>query len=302
MSNVSSVLYDIPGPVTKRRQRLWSVLAGLLILAVIGAGLFAMYRNGVFDERWLVLIDPPNVRGLDSTASDVWVNSLIMTGLVQGTLAAAGLAMPIAAVVALILVVLRTSTMRAVSIPAKVVIEIARGLPVLVLMLFGFFVFNFSGYLSVAFGLIVYNAAILAEILRAGLASIAKGQGEAGMAIGLTWFQNFFIVTLPQAVRVMMPSIIAQLVVLLKDTSIGFIVGYYELLRSGQVNWNFFGNETRLPFFVAVLAIYLVVNFTLTRVAIGVEARLRKRGQKVEMPTAVAATVNPKAGAGRTPG
>lgn len=294
MSNVSSVLYDIPGPVTKRRQRLWSVVAGLAILAVLGAGLFAMYRNGIFDERWLVLIDPPNVRGLDSTAADVWWNSLIMTGLIQGTLAAAALAMPIAGIAALILVVLRTSTKKAVSIPAKVLIEISRGLPVLVLMLFGLFVFNFSAYVSVAFGLIVYNAAILAEILRAGLASIAKGQGEAGMAIGLSWFQNFFIVTLPQAIRVMMPSLIAQLVVLLKDTSIGFIVGYTELLRTGQVNWNFFGNETRLPFFVAVLAIYLVLNFSITRVATYVEARLRERGQRVTLPGGIAATINPR--------
>lgn len=294
MSNVSSVLYDIPGPITKRRQRIWSIVAGLLIAAVVGAGLFAMHRNGVFDERWLVLLDPPSIRGLDSTASDVWVNSLIVSGLMQGTLAAAGLAMPIAAVVALILVILRTSTKRSVSIPAKVLIEIARGLPVLVLMLFGLFVFNFSAYVSVAFGLIVYNSAILAEILRAGLASIAKGQGEAGMAIGLTWFQNFFIITLPQAIRVMLPSLIAQLVVLLKDTSIGFIVGYSELLRAGQVNWNFFGNETRLPFFVAVLAIYLVINFSITRLATYVEARLRHRGQRAKLPGGIAATTNPK--------
>ncbi|MGC0251070.1 amino acid ABC transporter permease [Pseudactinotalea sp. Z1748] len=294
MSNVSSVLYDIPGPVTKRRQRRWSVVAGLAIFAVLGAGLFAMYRNGVFDERWMVLIDPPNVRGLNSTAADVWWNSLIMTGLIQGTLAAAGLAMPIAGLVALILVVLRTSTKKAVSVPAKVLIEVSRGLPVLVLMLFGLFVFNFSAYVSVAFGLIVYNAAILAEILRAGLASIAKGQGEAGMAIGLSWFQNFFIITLPQAIRVMMPSLIAQLVVLLKDTSIGFIVGYTELLRTGQVNWNFFGNETRLPFFVAVLAIYLVLNFSLTRIATFVEKRLRERGQRATLPGGIAATLNPR--------
>lgn len=286
MSSVSSVLYDTPGPVTRRRQRIWSAVAGLIILGLLGAGLFAMYRNGIFDERWRVLIDPPG----NFTAADVWGNSLIMRGLVMGTLRAAGVAMPIAAVIALVLVVLRTSTLRAVSTPAKVIIEIARGLPVLVLMLIGNLVLGYSAYGAVVFGLVVYNSAILAEILRAGLASISKGQGEAGMAIGLSWFQNFFIIRLPQAIRVMMPSLIAQLVVLLKDTSIGFIVGYHELLRAGQLNWNFFGNETRIVFWVAMLAIYLVVNFSLTKLATYTETRLRERGQRVKAPTAISAT------------
>lgn len=277
MSNVSTVLYDVPGPVTRRRQRLLSAVAGLLILAVLAWGLSTMYRNGIFNDRWLVLVDPPRGQSVEN----VWWDSLLWGGLIQGTLKAAALAMPLAGVLALLLVIVRTAPRRAVRTPATGLIELFRGLPVLVLMMFGYFVLGFSPFSSVVFGLVIYNAAIVAEILRAGLSSLAKGQGEAGLAIGLTWFQNFFIIMLPQAIRVMLPSLIAQLVVLLKDTSIGFIIAYHELLRASQLNYNFFGNESRLPFFVATLAIYLTLNITLTRVAILVERRLRQRGQKV---------------------
>jgi len=291
--STSTVLYDAPGPVTRRRQRLLSALAGLIILAIIGAGLYAMYRNGVFNDRWQVLVDPP--RG--QTAQNVWWDSLLWGGLVEGTLRAAALAMPLAGILALVLVMLRTAPRRGIRTPATGVIEIFRGLPVLVLMLFGQFVLDFDPYVAVVFGLVIYNAAIVAEILRAGLASLAKGQGEAGLAIGLSWFQNFFIIMLPQAIRVMMPSLIAQLVVLLKDTSIGFIIAYPELLRAFQLNYSFFGNESRLPLFVATLAIYLTMNFTLTRLAIYVERRLRQRGRRAEVPSRLATAVgHPTAG------
>ncbi|PYF99862.1 amino acid ABC transporter membrane protein 2, PAAT family [Georgenia satyanarayanai] len=289
MNDVSTVLYDAPGPVTRRRQRLLSALAGLLILAVLAWGLYAMYRNDIFNDRWLVLVDPP--RG--QTVENVWWDSLLWGGLIQGTLKAAALAMPLAGLLALVLVILRTTPRRAVRTPTTGLIELFRGLPVLVLMMFGYFVFDFSPFTSVVFGLVIYNGAIVAEILRAGLSSLAKGQGEAGSAIGLSWFQNFFIIMLPQAVRVMLPSLIAQLVVLLKDTSIGFIIAYHELLRASQINYNFFGNESRLPFFVAALGIYLTLNFTLTRLAIVVERRLRQRGQRVGKPGRQAAARNP---------
>ena len=287
--STSTVLYDAPGPVTKRRQRLLSALAGVVILAIFAWGIYAMYRNNIFNDRWLVLFDPPR----NQTAKNVWWDSLIYGGLIKGTLRAAALAMPLAGILALILVMLRTTPKKAIRTPATGVIEIFRGLPVLVLMMFGLFVFGFSPFVSVVFGLVIYNAAIVAEILRAGLASLAKGQGEAGLAVGLTWFQNFFIIMLPQAVRVMLPSLIAQLVVLLKDTSIGFIIAYPELLRAFQLNYNFFGHESRLPLFLATLGIYLTLNFTLTRTAITVERRLRQRGQKVGTTAVVPPSVTP---------
>jgi len=123
------------------------------------------------------------------------------------------------------------------------------------------------------FGLAVYNMATIAEILRAGLAALPKGQAEAAHAIGLNRRQTLFSVLLPQAVRIMLPSLISQLVVLLKDSSLGFLIGYAELLRSIQNDSNFFGNQYYVALFVAGAGVYLVVNITLSRVAVWLQRR-----------------------------
>lgn len=287
--STSSVLYDAPGPIALRRQRILSMAIGLVIAIVVAVAAIAMYRNNIFNDRWLVLVDPP--RG--QTVVNVWWDSLLIRGLVEGTLKAALLAIPLSAALALFLAILRTSRRRLVSAPTKWIIELLRGLPVLIMMLFGLIALGLSSLWAVVFGLVLYNAAVFAEILRAGLASLAKGQGEAGIAIGLTTWQNLRIIMLPQAIRVMLPSLISQLIVLVKDTSIGFIVGYPELLRAYQLNYSFFGNEARLPLFVATLFIFLVVNISLSRLAVVAERRLSTRGQKVKLPTAVAVAVDP---------
>ena len=123
------------------------------------------------------------------------------------------------------------------------------------------------------FGLVLYNAAVMAEILRAGLAALPKGQVEAGTAIGLTRWQTLRIIQFPQVIRLMLPSLISQLVVLLKDSSLGFIVGYPELLRTMQLNYSFFGDRYRFPLFIVVLSIYLIVNLTLSRLAVALQRR-----------------------------
>ena len=123
------------------------------------------------------------------------------------------------------------------------------------------------------FGLVLYNGAIVAEILRAGIVSLPKGQTEAAYAIGLTRTQTLFTITLPQAVRRMLPSLVSQLVVLNKDTSLGYIVGYAELLRRLQTNTQFFGQRYWFQFFVVGAAVYIAVNFTLSRLAVWLERR-----------------------------
>ena len=124
------------------------------------------------------------------------------------------------------LCLLRISLIAWIRIPTQVVLEFLRGMPVVLMMLFVLLVFGTSSFMAVVAGLVLYNAAIFAEILRAGIQSLPKGQREAGLAIGLTSFQSRMLIELPQAVRRMMPSLVAQLVVLLKDTSLGYIVAY----------------------------------------------------------------------------
>jgi len=261
-----SVLYDEPGPKTLRRERIASIVVAVLLLA-LGAYLLAgMINRGLFDDRWLVFIDPPK----GQTAFDVW--TALLRGL-RATLTAAVVAAPTAFIAAFILTTLRASGSRWVGRPVVVLIEFLRGMPVLLMMFFGLLALGLSAFWAVVFGLVLYNAAVMAEILRAGLAALPKGQVEAGTAIGLTRWQTLRIIQFPQVIRLMLPSLISQLVVLLKDSSLGFIVGYPELLRTMQLNYSFFGDRYRFPLFIVVLLIYLIVNLTLSRLAVALQRR-----------------------------
>lgn len=261
-----SVLYDEPGPRTLRRERFASVTAALVVLAGAVYVVAGMVEDGLFDDRWLIFTDPPK----GQAAADVWAS--LGRGL-RATLAAAAVAAPAALALALALTTLRVSGPRWAGRSVMVLIEFLRGMPVLLMMFFGLLAFGLPAFGAVVFGLVLYNAAVVAEILRAGLAALPRGQLEAGTAIGLTRWQTLRIIQFPQVVRLMLPSLISQFVVLLKDSSLGFIVGYPELLRTMQLNYSFFGDRYRFPLFVVVLVVYLAVNISLSRLAVALERR-----------------------------
>lgn len=272
-----SVLYDAPGPRTRRREAVGSAVGALVLLGLVAAGVWYAAGRGVFAaDRWDVLYDPPK----DQTASAVW-QSLLVRGL-GATLRAAAVAAPLAVVLGVLLAVWRTARRRWLRWPAVGVIELFRGLPVLLGMFFGLLAFRWPAFQAVVFGLVVYNMAIIAEIVRAGLAALPKGQAEAAHAVGLTDAQTLRLVLLPQALRNMSPSLVAQLVVLLKDSSLGFIVGYAELLKAIQNNAQFFGNAYVVALFAAGAGTYLVVNISLSRLAM----RLQRRGRRAGAPSA----------------
>ena len=286
---MSTVLYDEPGPVARRRERFGSVVGGLLVVALLVLAFRYADDRGLFGaDRWDVLYDPPK----NQSAEAVWT-SMVVRGL-GATLRAAVVAAPLALVLGLLLAMWRTTRIAWLRAPATVVIELFRGLPVLLMMLFGLLGFGWDAFAAVVFGLTVYNMAIIAEILRAGLASLPKGQTEAAYAIGLSRWQTLLLVQLPQAVRTMLPSLIAQLVVLLKDSSLGFIVGYPELLKAMQNNAQYFGQKYYVALFVVGAGIYLVVNISLTRLAVW---RQRRGGSKTagkvdRDPTVTTVTAN----------
>jgi glutamate transport system permease protein len=164
-------------------------------------------------------------------------------------------------------------------------------MPVLLMMLFVLLVFSTGTYWAGVSALAVYNGAIIGEALRAGIQSLPKGQREAGLSIGLTPVATRFLIEFPQAFRQMLPIIIAQLVVLLKDTSLAYIVGYTELLRIGVHHLsNTVGNRYFFSLFFVVLALYLAMNLTLSWIA---RLVARKSGPKL-------GTLTP--GAPRVPG
>ncbi|MCA4132374.1 amino acid ABC transporter permease [Arthrobacter sp. M4] len=282
---MSSVLYDVPGPKARLYSFFGSVAGTLVILGVLAIAVFTLAQQGIFDaNRWEIFYG--------TEAPDVW--NLILQGL-GATLAAAAVSAVIAFPLGVALCLLRISLVPWIRVPTQVVLEFLRGMPVVLMMFFVLLVFATSQFVAVVAGLVLYNSAIFAEILRAGIQSLPKGQREAGLAIGLQSFQSRMIIELPQAIRRMLPSLVAQLVVLLKDTSLGFIVGYEELLRKIQIMADFLGPNFLFPAFFMGAAIYILINIAVSRLAIAIERRgSKKAAGGVEHATAAGAVPTAK--------
>ena len=285
------VLFDIPGPKARSRIRIGTGIGILLILGLIAVVLLRLGGNGQLDgQRWAVLFDART--GVPQT---LWRTLL-------NTLEVAAVAMVVATVVGLLLAVGRLSDHRAVRWLAGVYIEFFRAIPLLVVIFALYFLLpkydiRPSAFQALAGGLILYNSAVLAEIFRAGIVSIDKGQSEAAFGIGMRKSQVMTQVLLPQATRRMLPVLIAQLVVLLKDSSLGFIIGYFELLRGARSLVEFFtprfGSEYTFQLYVAAGLIYIVLNVLLSQFAKYIEKRTRRNSKaagatKADLPTEVA--------------
>jgi glutamate transport system permease protein len=286
MSQQTSVLYDVPGPRQRRITLISSLVAGVVLL--VGA-YFLIYqpldeKGQLSMELWGPLIDPSN-----ENFSQVWER--IGLGF-KNTLLAAALAIVASLVVGTLLAVLRIQLKslirrrftgvatpvayllrglsRVLSAVTRVCVEVFRGLPVVLTIFFvarGFpeFGLYFDNFWYLVIGLTIYNSVVIGEILRSGMEGLPGGQAEAAAAIGLSPAQTTRMILLPQAFRVMLPALISQLVVVLKDTSLGFIISYEETLNIGKQLIGVLGNPIQVYVVIAVL--FIVVNYSLSKLA-----------------------------------
>ncbi len=266
MSQTANVLYEAPGPRARRLSLIFSVLTGT---GIVGGLILVAYILG----QPRVTTDGVKLSGLwdysrwDIFAKPVVWRRMLWDGLVMGTLRAAGLAAVLALAGGVVLCFLRVAKSPLVRVPTAVVLEFFRGMPVLLMMLFIMLALRTGGYWAVVGALAIYNAAIIGEALRAGLAALPRGQREAGLAVGLTALGTRIQIEFPQAFRQMLPVIVAQLVVLLKDTSLAYIVSYPEILRVGYSLRDYFGSRYLFSIFLVTLGTYLIVNFALSALA-----------------------------------
>jgi glutamate transport system permease protein len=286
----SSVLFDLPGPRARRRQRIGTVVGAVVVLGLIGLVLWRLASNGQLEgERWAILFDPSTK--VPQRLGEALVN----------TLEVAAVGMVAATVLGMILAVGRLSDHAWVRVPVTLVVEFFRAVPLLVLILFCLLFLptvgvQMTAFRALALGLTLYNMAVLAEIFRAGILSVDRGQREAAFALGMRKTQVMTLVLLPQAVRRMLPVLVAQLVVLLKDSSLGFIVSYLELLRQARSLVEFFnfqfGDRYTFQLYVAAGLIYIIVNVLLSTLAKVIERRTRQSTKaaataEVELPADV---------------
>ncbi|MFD9213295.1 amino acid ABC transporter permease [Streptomyces sp. NPDC059544] len=273
---MSAVLYDVPGPRARRRNLVYT-LGFLVVLAALAWWvLTGLAAKGQLDwSKWAPFF----------TDSRVWTTYLL-PGL-ENTLIAAALSLVIALPLGAVLGIARLSEHGWVRGTAGTVVEFFRAIPVLILMLFANAAYSVFSDISpdnrplyaVVTGLVLYNSSVLAEVVRAGILALPQGQSDAARAIGMRKGQTMRYVLLPQSVTAMLPAIVSQMVVIVKDTALGgAMLGFSELLASVRPMSANYGANTIASFTVVAL-IFIVLNFALTSFAARLESRLR-RGRK----------------------
>jgi glutamate transport system permease protein len=283
---MSAVLYDVPGPRTKVRNRIANVVVIVLVLAAVGWIIYRLNASGQFEGRRWVQFQYTSIQ------------RQLLGGLLN-TLKAAGLATVFALVLGALLAAARISDHKWVRVPATLVIELFRAVPLLILMFFFYYgnlqwQLGIGPFWDVVFGLTLYNGSVLAEIFRAGIAAVPKGQREASYALGLRKNQVVRLVLLPQAISAMLPAIVSQLVVLLKDTALGFIITYGELLyvakqMGGRLQYGF----PYIPTYMVVAVIYIGLCSLLSLLARYLEGRSRRRRKITGAPPPLPLTNDP---------
>ncbi|MFE6039449.1 amino acid ABC transporter permease [Streptomyces sp. NPDC056452] len=273
---MTSVLYDEPGPGAKRRNVLYTIVF-LLALGLVAWWVIQSLadKNQLEWAKWRPFF----------TDSRAW-STYIWPGL-KNTILAAVLAMVIALPLGAFFGIARLSEHWWVRGAGGTVVEFFRAIPVLILMLFANAALaeftdvspDSRPLYAVVTGLVLYNASVLAEVVRAGILSLPRGQTDAAKAIGMRKGQTMTNVLLPQAVTAMLPALVSQLVVIVKDTALGgALLGFSELLASVRPMSANYGANT-IACFTVVAAIFVVLNFALTTFASWLESRLR-RGRK----------------------
>ena len=262
----TSVLFDAPGPSTRARHRAYGIVNVVALLALLGWVLWHFNETGQFAyEKWEPFVTPR------------YLQAILVDGLLV-TLQMAASAIVGAVVFGLVFGVGKLSEHGFVRWPCWLVVEFFRAVPVILLIVFVFFSvlggmddLSRRTYWAVVIALTLYNGAVLAEVFRAGINAVPKGQAEAAYAIGMRKYQVMWLILLPQAVKIMIPAIISQMIVALKDTSLGYVVAGLGLTRVAKAIYPQFANH--VPTIIVIAGIYIVVNLLLTLLATWVQRR-----------------------------
>ncbi|WP_329398124.1 amino acid ABC transporter permease [Streptomyces lydicus] len=273
----ASVLYDVPGPKAKARNRIYTVVGSLAVLALIAFVVLRLSAKGQLEpEVWNIF-------------NNAGVRTNIRDGVLT-TLQVFAVAAVLSLTLGVLLAVARLSDHKPVRWFATGFIELFRAVPLLI-TIYALWVILLSNreslgltesqpqFWALVIGLTVYNGSVQAEVLRAGIDSVPKGQREAAYALGMSKTQVMTTVLIPQAVRAMLPTIISQLVVTLKDTSLGYIITFEELLFTARLmstNIIVNGNDTYVPVIIVTGTIYVAMCLVLSALANWIEARGRR--------------------------
>ena len=261
--SVRDALYEAPGPRTRRLIAVGTTVSALLVCALLALVVRQFYVTGQLVPRyWSFFAEWP-----------IW--RFLLQGFV-GTVEVALTAGAIALVLGLALMLGRTSGVRPLSAVCRVVTDFFRGVPSLLLIYFFFLVVPQYGIRMPAFWMLTLPVAlaasgVLAEVFRAGVNAVPKGQVEAAYSIGLSRWKTMRLIVLPQAIRYVIPSLIAQLVVVVKDTTVAYVVSYPDLMQNARVLITNY--DALLSMYLVVSVIYILINFAINKASVYVARR-----------------------------
>lgn len=267
-ASVRDALYEAPGPKTRRLITIATVLS-LAVIAALAAGVIRQfYLTGQLKEKYWIFF----------TRATTW--RFLGKGL-AGTLEAALAAGAVTFAAGFLLMLGRISSHKALRGISTVLIEFTRGVPTLLFIYFFFLVAPQMGLTLPAFWKIVAPVAIsaagvVAEALRSGVNAVPKGQTEAALSLGMRGSSVFLKVVFPQALRYVIPSLISELVIVVKDTTFAYVVNYPDLMQNAKVLISNY--DALLSVYLVVAVIYIIINYLLNKAA---DIVARRRDQSV---------------------
>ena len=253
--SLEDILFGAPSPRDRAVTRAMSALSAAVLLALAAGIAYQFHSAGQLDARlWKYF-----------AWSTTW--SFLGEGLL-GTMASAAMAAVIGLALGLVLLLGRLAPVRLLRWPSVAVIEFLRGTPTLLLIYVCFLVLpqvgiKLSTYWMLTLPISLSTAAVVAEVYRAGVLAVPRGQGDAARSLGLSETQVFFSIVFPQALRYIVPALVAQLVIVVKDTTFGYVVTYGELMQNAKV---LIANYHALvPVYLVVAVLYCLVNYAISK-------------------------------------
>lgn len=261
--SILDVLYEEPGTKAKKRIKLYTVFSVIVLTAIIALTVRQFAVTGQLDSRyWDFYLQ--------------WTTWLFIIQGLLGTIRAALAAMIITLATGFLLMFARVRGNKIAQTISRCIIEFTRGVPSLLFIYFFFFVFPMMGLKLSAFWKITIPIAIsasgsVAEVLRSGVQAVNKGQREAALSLGLSENRTFFKIILPQAFRYVIPSLISELVIILKDTNFAYIVSFNDLMQNASVLISNY--DALLSVYLVVAVIYILINYFLNKLSVKIASK-----------------------------
>lgn len=263
--SIRDIIYEAPGPKTRRRIAVATAVSFIVIAVLIVVIIRQFYVAGQLSSKYWSLF----------TRYTTW--RFLGRGLV-GTIKVAIMAGVVAFAAGLLMMLGRISKFRILRGISITLIEITRGIPTLLFIYFFFllapqFGLKLPAFWKITLPVAISAAGVVAEVLRSGVNAVPKGQSEAAVSLGMRSGSVFFKIVFPQAFRYVIPALISELVIVLKDTTFAYVVNYADLMQNAKVLISNY--DALLSVYLVVAVIYILINYLLNKLSVAVARRTK---------------------------